>query len=377
MSYKEAIEFGNLLKAGHKVCNNVRWKDSVVGFEHNIIKNTIVLHNELQNGTYKIQPYQKFVIYEPKKREIVATRIRDRQFQRSLCDHSFYEEITRSFIHDNCACLEGKGIDFALNRMTAHLRRHFNEYGTDGYYLKCDIHHFFNSISHDYAKKCVDKRVKDKDTVKAVNMIIDSFGGEVGIGLGSQISQLVALAVLDDLDHIIKEKLHIKGYIRFMDDFILIHHDKEYLKYCKAYISDYLNNIGLELNRKTRIDKITSGVVFLQWRFKLTDTGRVLRLMSKKREGKQRRKLRKIKAKEASGRYEEGCVRVSFDSWIANAKRGDTFRQREKMKTFINDLEANYAKSRRNEHLEKGGKNGNNADGEGERENRTCLPKSS
>ncbi len=83
--------------------------------------------------------------------------------------------------------------------------------------------------------------------------IIDSFPGEVGLGLGSQISQIMELLVLNGLDHFIKERLHIKYYIRYMDDFILIHPDKDYLKYCLTEINKKIIELGLELNKKTTI----------------------------------------------------------------------------------------------------------------------------
>ena len=83
--------------------------------------------------------------------------------------------------------------------------------------------------------------------------IIDSFPDEVGLGLGSQISQIMELLVLNGLDHFIKERLHIKYYIRYMDDFILIHPDKNYLKYCLTEINKKIIELGLELNKKTTI----------------------------------------------------------------------------------------------------------------------------
>lgn len=85
-------------------------------------------------------------VHEPKERDIVATRIKDRQFQRSLCDNGFYDQITRSFITDNCACLKGRGVDYTLNRLTCHLRRYRQKHGSEGWVLKCDIHHYFQSI---------------------------------------------------------------------------------------------------------------------------------------------------------------------------------------------------------------------------------------
>ena len=84
MSYEEVISFDELYKGLKQACKNVRWKDSTVGYENNILKNTYKLRRDLISGSYKIEKYQRFTIYEPKKREIVATRLKDRQFQSLL-----------------------------------------------------------------------------------------------------------------------------------------------------------------------------------------------------------------------------------------------------------------------------------------------------
>jgi hypothetical protein len=91
MAYEQVISFDNLYKGLKESCRNIRWKDSTVGYEGNALKNTYRLRQALLNGTYKIDRYQHFTIYEPKRRDIVATRLKDRQFQRSLCDNGFYE----------------------------------------------------------------------------------------------------------------------------------------------------------------------------------------------------------------------------------------------------------------------------------------------
>ena len=111
MSYEQVISFDNLYKGLKQSCRNIRWKDSTVGYEGNALKNTYRLRESLLSGKYKIDRYQHFTIYEPKRRDIVATRLKDRQFQRSLCDNGLYEQITKSFITDNCACLRGRGVD--------------------------------------------------------------------------------------------------------------------------------------------------------------------------------------------------------------------------------------------------------------------------
>lgn len=339
MSYEQVISFDSLYKGLKISCRNIRWKDSTVGYEGNALRNTYRLRQSLLNGTYRIDRYQHFTIYEPKRREIVATRLKDRQFQRSLCDNGFYEQITKSFITDNCACLRGRGVDYTLNRMTAHLRRYYNEHGTDGWVPKCDIHHYFQSISHDVAKAAICKRVKDELIASRACEIVDSFG-ECGLGLGSQVSQLVALAVLDGLDHYIKERLRVKHYLRYMDDFVLISHDKEFLQHCRAEIESKLNALGLQLNGKTALYPLRQGVKILQWRFIVTDTGAIIRKMAKKKQGKQRRKLKKLMSKEQSGEYAPGTARESLVSFLANAARGNTYHEQRKMIKFYNELEA-------------------------------------
>lgn len=65
------------------------------------------------------------------------------------------------------------------------------------------------------------------------------------------------------MDHYIKEKLHIKYYVRYQDNFLLMHHDKEYLKYCLIKIQDFLIQDKLLLNNKTRLHKNTDNFIFL------------------------------------------------------------------------------------------------------------------
>ena len=329
--FEQAIEFENLYKALKKSCRNVRWKDSVVGFESNALKNTYNLRRDLLQGKYKISPYQEFTIYEPKKRKVIATRIRDRQFQKALCEGGLYRDLTEHFIHDNGACQIGKGTEFTFNRMVAHLRRYYNENGTNGWVLKCDIKKFFPTTPHKVAIKAVEKRVEDKKALKAVIDVINSFDGDIGIGLGSQISQLVELAVLDEMDHYIKEQLRIKHYVRYMDDFVLVHPDKEHLKKCLQEISRIVESCGMKLNEKTTLYPLRQGVRLMNWRFVITDSGRILRYMDSKKLGKQRRKLRKLLDRESCEKVLPGTAKESLDAWCANAKHGDTFYRRKRM----------------------------------------------
>lgn len=260
----------------------------------------------------------------------------------ALCQGGLYQDIVEHFIYDNCACQKGKGTNFALDRMKTHLLRYYRQHGCDGWVLKCDIRKFFPSTRHDVAKSAMEKRIGDPKALKMVFDVIDSFDGEVGIGLGSQISQLVELAVLDDLDHRIKEKHKIKAYVRNVDDFVMIHENKEYLKMVLNDIQKELEKIGLELNEKTRIFPLRQGIKFLQWRFVLTETGAIRMYMSCKKLGRERRRLKKLVEKERSGVFPEGTSQNSLTAWKDSAEHGNTYFQVKRMEHFYKCLkEAN------------------------------------
>lgn len=350
--YDKVVSYEELYKALRKTRRGVMWKDSVSGYNLDGLKNTLKLREELLDGTYEISPYQVFTIHESKEREIVATRIRDRQFQRSLCDNILYEDITRGFIHDNCACLKGRGVDYALNRMDAHLHRYYRKHGCRGWVLRCDIRHYFPDTPHETAKAALRKRVKDQRALAMAERIVDSFGGDRGIGLGSQVSQLIELAVLDDLDHYIKERLRIRHYIRYMDDMILVHESREALENALREIKTRITALGLELNHKTQIAPLRQGIRFLQWRFILTRTGKVIRRMSRRSIVRERRRMKRLAAKAAAGRAPWQYVWQNFQSWRANARRGNTRSVERKMTGLYTKLRGVYEYDQRNRNNE-------------------------
>lgn len=319
------------------------WKDSVAGWVKNGLVNCLRLSNQLLDGSYKIDKYSEFTIYEPKKREIVSTRFKDRVFQRSLCDNYLYDAITKSFIYDNCACQKGKGTDFARRRLLCHMQKFFKQHGLNGYVLKCDIKNYFGSTPHDTAKAAVRKSVDNDWAYEHVARIIDSFDqGEnpnVGMGLGSQVTQLIQLAVLDGMDHYIKEELLVKQYIRYMDDFILIHHDRDHLRRCKKEIDDILTSLGLTLNQnKTQIFPLKQGINFLGFKFHLTDTGKVIRRVHEKNIIHEKRKLKRMRNLVAEGVLSKEHVEECYISWKAHAKKGNTYSLVQQMNEFYDDL---------------------------------------
>lgn len=150
--------------------------------------------------------------------------------------------------------------------------------------------------------------------------------------MGSQVSQLIQLAVMDDIDHYIKEKLHIKTYVRYMDDFILIHPDKEYLKECKKKIREMVEAIGLTLNKKkSQVNDITQPIHFLGFSYKLTATGKVVVRVLPAKVSHERRKLKKqverVKAGIMTKEQVDDCYK-SFKAHVSGRRYGKNRRKR-------------------------------------------------
>jgi len=299
------------------------WKDSVIGYNKNRCQNLYALSNSLLNGTYTLDRYITFQVREPKVRDIVATRLKDRVFQRSLCDNYLTKEVTRHFIYDNCACQKGKGTDFARRRFKVHLIKFYRDYGSNGYVLSLDIKNFFGSTNHEIAKQQIGKLIRDDWARERVFEIIDSFRGKEGIGLGSQISQLIELSMLNDLDHSIKEMWHIEHYIRYMDDIKIIHQSKEHLVNLLKYIGEELEKLGLKINKdKTFIAKLSQPSKFLGFSYHYTKTGKII--MTANRDNVKRAK-RRIKKQLKNPRMTLAKVRQCVACYIAHIKKGNNY----------------------------------------------------
>ena len=343
---KESVcDFTNLFDAMNKCKKGVTWKDSVSRYTNNGLASIYKLQNMLIDDKYEIDKYYQFTIYEPKKREIVSTKFKDRVFQRSLCDNYLYDEITKRFIYDNGACQINKGTDFCRDRLKTHLHKYYRHNGYNGYVLKCDFKNYFASTPHATVKRALNEIIKDEWVLDKVFQIIDSYdtGNKTGLGLGSQITQLVQLLVLNHLDHFVKEALHIKHYIRYMDDMVLIFKDKKYLKYCLSKIKENIVELGLTLNsKKTQIFKLEQGLEFLGFKFSLTKTGKVLCIINKKNTKKRKRKLKKhmklVKENKMTIEKSDQC----FESWKAHVNKGNSYNVINGMNKYYNDLRSNY-----------------------------------
>ena len=163
-------------------------------------------------------------------------------------------------VDENIASRKNMGTKKGYELLNKYHRKCKLKYG-EYYVLKCDISKFFASIDHERLKEKLKRRIKDKDALEIVFKIIDS--EKQGLGIGNMTSQILAIFYLNDMDHFIKEKLKIKYYIRYQDDFLLFHKSKEYLKYCFSEIKKFVKEEKLKLNKKSRLYKSTNNYIFL------------------------------------------------------------------------------------------------------------------
>ena len=331
--------FENLYEAMKKCKSGASHKDSACRFTADGLANCLKLSEQIENDTYNLGKQHTFYITEPKLRKITSYTFKDRVVQRSLCDNYLTERLSRSFVYDNAACQVGKGTDFFRRRLKAHMQKFFRKHGLFGYVYKFDIANYFGSTRHDIAYQTVAERVDDEWALSLISKMIQSYNYEdilgVGLSLGSQVTQIIQLAVLDDLDHFIKEKLHIKYYVRYMDDFILIHEDKEYLKECRKQIEGKLSELGLRLNaKKSQLTPLSQPVKALGFSFRLTDTGKVIMRVLPEKISKQRRKLRKLVKLSREGKIPRSEVDDSFRSWISHLEHGNCYNLIKSMREY-------------------------------------------
>lgn len=258
--YQEICKLENITSAFNEVCQNTKNKKKVERFREYKCLYISRIHNILVNKSYKVGKYNIFTIYEPKERTIISQNMTDKIINHLVTRQILYPAILPCLIDTNVASRKNMGTKKGLEYYSKFFRNCKIKYESF-YILKCDISKYFSSIDHDILKIKIRRKIKEKDSLKIIEDIIDSY--ETGLGIGNMTSQCLAIFYLNDMDHFIKENLKIKYYVRYQDDFLLFHESKEYLKYCFEEIKKFLEKEKLTLNKKSRIYKSTNNFLFL------------------------------------------------------------------------------------------------------------------
>ena len=258
--YEKIYNFNNLYEAYLKARKNKRYRLEVMTYTNNLEENLITLQNELIWGKYKIGNPRIFTIFIPKIREIKALPFRDRVLQHALNTviEPYFE---KSFYNYSYACRKEKGTHKASLKVQEWL--YIAEKNNKNLYcLKCDIKKFFNSVDLKILLEILSRKIKDKKVIWLIKQILGK--SQKGMPIGSLTSQLFANVYLNELDKFVKHSLKMKHYIRYMDDFIIFSENKTELHYILNEIENFLKTkLELELNNKTRIHPVKTGVEFV------------------------------------------------------------------------------------------------------------------
>ena len=338
-NYERTFCYKNLYQAYRKCRKGVAWKSSVQRYIATAPLSVYHTYQRLQNGSYRSPGFFEFDLYERgKHRHIRSTVIGERVVQRCLCDNALVPILERSLIYDNGASMKDKGYSFAVRRMVQHLREHYRKHGNNGYILLFDFRKFFDNVSHQLVKRILRNQFTDERLLRIIEHFVDAFG-DVGLGLGSQISQVLALASASDLDHLIKDKFSIRGNARYMDDGYIIHTDKDYLRRILGAIQDICTELEIVLNvKKTQIVKLSHGFTWLKIRVFLTSTGKVVRKIYKRSVTKQRKKLKKLHKRYRLGLVTKEDIYQNWQSWCSYARNFNAYFTIKNMERLFNQL---------------------------------------
>jgi retron-type reverse transcriptase len=329
------IAFDNLHRAAYQVLRGKRRRAAAGDFFLALEDRLLRLQAELRAGTYRPGTYRTFWIAEPKPRLISAAPLRDRIVHHALIN--VIEPVFEPrFIHHSYACRRGKGTHRALRQFVTWAR-------TSRYVLKMDIRKFFPTIDHAILAQQIRRAIKDPDVLRLCEAIIDGsnaqepvvqhFAGDDlltpltrrrGIPIGNLTSQFFANVYLDPLDHFVKERLKVRRYLRYVDDFCCLGDDKRALTATRAAIVAFLADLRQQLNPgKSRIRRVQEGIEFLG--FVVTPDRLRLNQTAVRR---QRRRIRHLRAAYGAGEIDWGEVSGSLQAWSAHAAHGTTWRLR-------------------------------------------------
>lgn len=379
MSYEEIVcDANNLYKAYKVSVKSSKWKETTQKFMMNFLRYIFEIQDELLNRTLKNGPTQEFTLHERGRiRPITSIQIRDRIVRHALCDEVILPEIKKHIIYDNCASIKGRGIGLQRKRFEIHLHKYYQKYGNEGWILFGDFSKFYDNIIHEIAKRELLKLFDDDEFIDwLLTLIFDGFKIDVSymsdeeyascmdeafnkleyrkvpkelltgekwmeksVNIGDQISQAIGIYYPYRIDNYVKYVRSQKYYGRYMDDWYIMNPSKDELEDLLANICKIADEYGIRINKKkTRIVRISSTYKFLQIKYTLTNSGKVIKRINPKRVTAMRRKLKKLASKVTDGEVDYDNIENMFRGWMGAHYKLLSKEQRKNLIQLYEDL---------------------------------------
>jgi len=341
--FKKLISIENLQDAYWKSKKHKSNSPAVIKFEKHWQLHLAKLHKELKIRLYKPKPLKSFILRDPKTRTICVSEFKDRIVHHVLVNilQPIFEP---RFIYDSYASRKNKGTLPALKRLYIFLRKvtkngkqihNFrNSNDIQGFALKADIKHYFETVDHKILLNIISKRIKDNGVLWLTKLILNNHNTKIhgkGMPLGNWTSQFLANIYLNELDQYIKHELKAKYYLRYVDDFVILHHNKNILIKYEKQIKTFLHTLKLELHPdKCKIIPLKRGILFLGFKCFY-----YYQLVRQRNIRKIHNKLKELIKLYKSEKIEKEDIQETLQGWNAYAKQGNTYKLRKKLITQI------------------------------------------
>lgn len=326
LTISNAARLDNIHEAARDAAKGVRWKASVQRYMIHSLRNSLYARRDLLAGNDIRKGFVRFhVIERGKDRAIAAPRFSERVIQKAVTRAVMAPAVWPTLTPGYAANMRGRGTDYALMRLKGQLAEHYRRHGAEGYVLLMDFSDYFGTIDHGTALDLVRRTLTDPAAVEFMRLQIEA-NGRIGLGLGSEPNQALAVAIPSPLDHLGERWRGIEASGRYMDDSYFIALDKETLWRFLDAARALCSSLGITVNeRKTRVVKLTRGFTFLKKRFRFTESGRIIVTPIPKSLARERRKLRTHARMVAEGSMTLEQAYVSYMSFRGSLerKRGD------------------------------------------------------
>lgn len=316
--YNDILKYDNALEMYNKIKRSCRNRKAVYEFSLNLNTHIMNILMLLKERNYKFSRYKIFMIRDPKFRIIMSENIPDKLVNHLVSKHILLPALESKLIDTNVATRIDKGSGYAFNMFIKYINK-LKYSKKEIYLLKIDIKKYFYNIDHEILKELVRKYIRDKDALDLLDVIIDSTNEEYvnkvinnlkedkikyinnlnitdrekniklkmirdiplyqkgkGLPIGNMTSQILAIFYMNSVDHFIKENLGFKYYIRYMDDLLIIDTDLDKLKNSFDLIVDEIRKLKLDINSKSNIYKLSNGISFLGYMFKLNKNNKLI-----------------------------------------------------------------------------------------------------
>lgn len=336
---EEVADLNTLYRSARRSARGVRWKASVQRYEKDMLRNIVKTRHDLLEGRDVRRGFYRFDLWERGKlRHISSVHFSERVAQKALTQAALVPSIAPTLIDGNSANLKGRGTHYAIGRLKRQLADHYRRHGAEGYVLQVDFSDYFASIRHEPVEEIVSGALDDPRVIALAGSFVDS-QGEVGLGLGSEPNQILAVSLPNAIDHHVVECCGVEAYGRYMDDSYAIHTSKERLWGVLSEIEWMCCDLGITINRKkTRITKLTRGFVFLKKKFSYGENGRVVVRPCRDSITRERRKLKKLAAMWRRGEIETDEIVQHYQSWRGGMLKLDAHKTVLRMDALYREL---------------------------------------